>query len=137
MVGTELSCELALEVTVVTDEADEVEEVEDTEDDELERWRVLRVGANMLIPLASSALTGPSDCPPLIHPGRLRFEKLGGLATAVIWSEDGSQPVAIQGSQRGNGNGERDAALECCSPLMTRRDGTRVRCPALSEALVC
>lgn len=39
---------------------------------------------NMFIPLASSAFIEFTVCPPLIHPGRLRLAKLGGLATAVM-----------------------------------------------------
>jgi len=39
---------------------------------------------NMLSPLRSSAFVGLPACPPLIHPGRLRFAKLGGAATAVM-----------------------------------------------------
>lgn len=39
---------------------------------------------NMFIPLASSEFIEFTICPPLIHPGRLRLAKLGGLATAVM-----------------------------------------------------
>lgn len=62
---------------------DEFEDVDDTDDEELVRWIVLRP-ANMLMPLRSSAFIEFGVGPPLIHPGRLRFAKLGGLATAVM-----------------------------------------------------
>lgn len=78
--GTPFACEVALDVTV---DVDELDDVDDTDDEELERWRVFR-GMNMVIPLTSSALIEFSVWPPLIHPGRLRFVKLGGLATAVM-----------------------------------------------------
>lgn len=38
----------------------------------------------MFFPLASSEFIEFTICPPLIHPGRLRLAKLGGLATAVM-----------------------------------------------------
>jgi hypothetical protein len=62
---------------------DEFEDVDETDDDELVRWMVLRL-PNMLIPLRSSAFIEFGVWPPLIHPGRLRFAKLGGVATAVM-----------------------------------------------------
>jgi hypothetical protein len=74
---------LGLDVTV---EVDEFDEVEDTDDEEFVRWRVFRC-MNMLIPRGSSDGFIELDvCPPLtvIHPGRLRFAKLGGFATAVM-----------------------------------------------------
>lgn len=77
-------CEPGLDVTV---DVDELEVVDDTDEEEFVRWRDLRCVLNMLIPLASSEddeVSVVSDCPPLIHPGRLRFEKLGGFATAVM-----------------------------------------------------
>jgi len=75
-------CEAGLDVTV---EVDEPDDVDDMDDEELVRWRVFRC-MNMLTPLASSdgGFIEFSDCPPLIHPGRLRFAKLGGFATAVM-----------------------------------------------------
>jgi len=69
-----------LEVTVDTDEFDAVDE---TDEDEFVRWSGLR-GMNMLIPLPSSEFIALRDWPPLIHPARLRFARLGGLATAVM-----------------------------------------------------
>jgi hypothetical protein len=77
---------LGFDVTVEFDEDDEDDEVEDTDDEEFVRWRVLRC-MNMLMPRASSdGFIEPDVCPPLtvIHPGRLRFAKLGGFATAVM-----------------------------------------------------
>lgn len=78
-----LPLDWALEITV---EVDELDDVDDTDDEELVRWMVLRL--NMLFPRWSSELIEFRVWPPLIHPGRLRFEKLGGFATAVI-GEDG------------------------------------------------
>lgn len=80
------ACEFALDVTV---DVDELDAVDDTDDEEFVRWRVFR-GMNMVTPLTSSdELIEFSDWPPLIHPGRLRFVKLGGLATAVMRMEAG------------------------------------------------
>lgn len=70
----------AFEVMVPVDEFDDVD---DTDDDELVRWMVLRL-ANMLMLRRSSAFIEFGVWLPLIHPGRLRFAKLGGLATAVM-----------------------------------------------------
>jgi len=70
----------AFEVMVPVDEFDDVDE---TDDEELVRCMVLRF-ANMLMPRRSSAFIEFGVWLPLIHPGRLRFTKLGGLATAVM-----------------------------------------------------
>jgi hypothetical protein len=79
-VGIELPLVEGFEVTVPVDEFDDVD---DTDDEELVRWMVLRL-ANMLMPRRSSAFIEFGVWLPLIHPGRLRFAKLGGLATAVM-----------------------------------------------------
>lgn len=68
-----------VEVTVEVDEEDAVDEIDD---DELDRCRDFR-DMNMFI-LLSSGFIEFSDWPPSVHPGRLRFAKLGGFATAVI-----------------------------------------------------
>lgn len=58
-------------------EVEEVEEFEAIEDAELDRRSMSFLTWGPFIELMV--------CPPLIpHDGRLRFEKLGGLATAVI-----------------------------------------------------
>lgn len=72
-----LVCEFEITVDV-----DEVEPVDDTDDEELVRWMVLR--PNMLVPRKSSAFIELVVWPTLAHPDRLRFEKLGGAATAVM-----------------------------------------------------
>lgn len=60
-----------------TVEVDEVDEVEVIEEAELDRRSISF--------LTCGAFIGLMVCPPLIpHDGRLRLEKLGGLATAVI-----------------------------------------------------
>lgn len=64
-------------------DVDPLEDVDETDDDEFDRGRVLR-GMGMFTPLASSELIVLRSWPPFIHPGRLRFGKLGGLATAVM-----------------------------------------------------
>ena len=56
---------------------EDVEDVEAMEDAELDRRSMSFLTCGLFI--------GLMVCPPLIpHPGRLRLEKLGGLATAVI-----------------------------------------------------
>jgi hypothetical protein len=85
LVSMALPLDWALEITV---EVDELEDVDDTDDEELVRWMVLRL--NMVFPRWSSALIEFRVWPPLIHPGRLRFEKLGGFATAVIGDSVGN-----------------------------------------------
>lgn len=70
-----------LEVTV---EADELEVVDETDDDELDRWSVLRCMNILMARGSSDEFIEFSGWPPLIHPGRLRFAKLGGFATAVM-----------------------------------------------------
>jgi hypothetical protein len=82
-IETPFDCELTLEVTV---EVDELDDVDDTDDEEFVRGRVFRCCMNMLIPLGSSGGFIEFVCPPLIHPDRLRFAKLGGFATAVMGS---------------------------------------------------
>ena len=91
-------CEGGLDVTV---EVDELDEVDDTDDEEFVRWRVLRC-MNMLSPLASSdgGFIEFSGWPPLIHPGRLRFAKLGGFATAVMGKAQGEMDEALGGRGR-------------------------------------
>lgn len=66
----------------VTVEADEEDAVDETDDEEFDRCKDFR-DMNMFI-LLSSGFVEFSDWPPLSHPGRLRFAKLGGFATAVI-----------------------------------------------------
>ena len=83
----------AFEMTVPVEE---VEDVDDTDDEELVRWMVLPL-ANMLMPLRSSAFIEFGVWPPLIHPGRLRFAKLGGLATAVIRKSSRKGAGAVAG----------------------------------------
>jgi hypothetical protein len=79
--GMPFDCGLGWDVTV---EVDELDDVDDTDDEEFVRWRVFRC-MNMLIPRASSdGFIEFGGWPPLIHPGRLRFAKLGGFATAVM-----------------------------------------------------
>jgi len=80
--GTPFGCEAGLDVTVEVDEFDDVDE---TDDDELDRWRGFRC-ISMLTPRASSddGFIELSVCAPLIHPGRFKFAKLGGFATAVM-----------------------------------------------------
>lgn len=105
---------LALEVTVEVDEFDDVDETDDTDDDELERGSVFR-GMNMVIPLTSSEFPVPSVCPPLIHPDRLMFAKLGGFATAVM----GEDAAGDGARQRAAGAGDEKTASRrgcryCC-----------------------
>lgn len=69
-----------MEVTV---DVDVFDDVDDTDDEEFVRWSVFR-GENMVMLLTSSGFIEPSAWPPLIHPGRLIFAKLGGFATAVM-----------------------------------------------------
>jgi hypothetical protein len=79
--GTPFDCALGLDVTV---DVDELDDVDDTDDEEFVRGSVFRC-MNMLIPRASSdGFIEFGGWPPLIHPGRLRFAKLGGFATAVM-----------------------------------------------------
>jgi hypothetical protein len=81
----------------VTVEVDEFDDVDDTDDEEFVRCRVFRC-INMLIPLTSSdGFVEFSDCPPLIHPGRLRFAKLGGVATAVMGNAQQKKAEAARG----------------------------------------
>jgi hypothetical protein len=68
----------------MTVEVDEFDDVDETDDEEFVRCMVLRVCGNMLMPRRSSVFIELGAWPPLIHPGRLRFAKLGGLATAVM-----------------------------------------------------
>jgi hypothetical protein len=93
--GTPFGCEAGLDVTV---EVDEFDDVEDTEDEELDRWRGFRC-INMLIPRASSGdgFIELSVCAPLIHPGRFRFAKLGGFATAVMGKAQSTMGEALGG----------------------------------------
>lgn len=71
-----------VEVTVEVDEVDEEDAVDAIDDEELDRCKDFR-DMNMFI-LLSSGFIEFSDWSPFIHPGRLRFAKLGGFATAVI-----------------------------------------------------
>jgi len=73
-----------VEVTVEVDEEDAVDETDDEEFDRCKDFRDM----NMFI-LLSSGFVEFSDWPPLSHPGRLRFAKLGGFATAVIETRPG------------------------------------------------
>jgi hypothetical protein len=75
---TEFAAAEAFEDTVAVDE---LEADDETDEEELDRCMVFR-DANMFIP---SELVEFRPWPPSIHPVRLRFPKLGGAATAVIW----------------------------------------------------
>jgi hypothetical protein len=81
----------ALDVTV---DVDEFDDVDDTDDDELVRWSVFR-GMNMLFLVTSDGVM--FTWPPLIHPGLLRFAKLGGFATAVMGKTRGEMSEALDG----------------------------------------
>lgn len=88
-------------------EEEDVDELEEMEEDELVRWMFLRV-ANM--PRGSSELIELSDCPPLTpHCGRLRFDRLGGFATAVMENASGEAPTMEMGCVDG-GRGYRVGA---------------------------
>ena len=81
----------ALDVTV---DVDELDDVDDTDDDEFVRWSVFR-GMNMLFLVTSDGVI--FTWPPLIHPGLLRFAKLGGFATAVMGKTRGEMSEALDG----------------------------------------
>lgn len=100
LLGLPLVGAVETEPVEVTVEVDEEDAVDETDDEEFDRCRAFR-DMNMFI-LLSSGFIEFSDWPPLIHPGRLRFAKLGGFATAVIetWRGRGSGGMERSGYGR-------------------------------------